>query len=507
MTSPQKNHLPEIPPEFYILVEQKFAGTVSPEGQQELEECLRRSPEALQYYVSQCEIAGSLPEALHIYQERAARQEKLPAQTIAFSRYRWAAVGAIVAVILCGVAVAVFQRNFLSTDNNNSVAKTVSDAPVCRVSNVLGASFKNQRIELKTELTASEFAIDTGVVELTFGQGARVLLESPASLVIINDNSCRLLRGKAVVDVPDSAKGFVMEGPRDRIIDYGTRFAVDVAGDGERTLLGVLNGIVDLEHNNSTVRLFTNYAIERQGEQIKSVPFDRSAFLTEMPTQEFFWNLNGLPFDEIRTLRFEVTPLVKTPGDIHVIFKWMSGENGLLVKNLRLERDGVAIVSSDERRRAGRYIGYSYGNMFPINLPSDTPLPGKWELVVEGTCTRNNNIQKEGDTATSEGIFSFEKGLLTNVTPEEVVGRWEFSHDNQTYIREFKSDGTATMTVDGKLREIPPEITPQWTVKEGVVTIEFLNGGKAWIPEKMVLRDKNTLIFLSHPYRNAQRME
>ena len=55
-----------------------------------------------------------------------------------------------------------------------------------------------------------------------------MILEAPAQLELVSTMRCRLLDGVALMDVPDSAIGFVVEAPSGYAIDYGTRFAVTV---------------------------------------------------------------------------------------------------------------------------------------------------------------------------------------------------------------------------------------------------------------------------------------
>ncbi|MDR2981695.1 MAG: FecR domain-containing protein [Puniceicoccales bacterium] len=508
-----KNHRADIPSEdlsgenlteFFSLIEEKLAGTISKEGLARIELYLRQNKAAFDYYVALYKTESRIPEVLALGEKHTTVPESRPPSSkhgntrpIPFLKIAVGATALASAVAIGFILPLVFR-------SATPLPTETSQVPVvfCRVSQVLGASFEGQRIEPQTELKAETFSIDTGIAELIFAQGTRVLLESPASLTITGANSCRLAYGKAVADVPKAAKGFIMEGPNDRAIDYGTRFGMNVSRDGSRTLLGVLNGIVDLEHKGETVRLFTNYAVERQNDSIKSVPFEKDEFLTEMPLQEYTWNIDGLPFEEISTLRFDVTHLIKTPGEIHVIFKWLLGQNGLLVKKLTLEQNGSPVLVSDIPRRAGRAL-YTHDNIFPLTLPASTPLTGKWELVVAATCTKLPE-QKTATTATSRGIFLFEKGLHDGISANDFLGRWQFSHDDKTYIREIKSDGTAGMTVNGVPRDFGDN-PPRWSFNEGVLTIDFLREG--WGLEQVVLRDKDTMIFLNQVYRNAQRMK
>ena len=71
-----------------------------------------------------------------------------------------------------------------------------------------------------------------GLVELTFSDGATVLLEGPATFDINTGARGFLRAGKLVAKVPKGAEGFVIATPSATIIDLGTEFALAVAPTG-----------------------------------------------------------------------------------------------------------------------------------------------------------------------------------------------------------------------------------------------------------------------------------
>jgi hypothetical protein len=75
--------------------------------------------------------------------------------------------------------------------------------------------------------------VDRGLAEIRFRAGAVVLLEGPARLELLSDNSARLLRGRLTGRVDGPVKGFELLSPRGKVIDLGTEFGVSVADGGE----------------------------------------------------------------------------------------------------------------------------------------------------------------------------------------------------------------------------------------------------------------------------------
>ena len=86
-----------------------------------------------------------------------------------------------------------------------------------------------------------------GLATLKFDSGAEVVLEAPATLVLVDSMNCQLTSGTAVSDIPKSALGFRIKTPTADVVDYGTRFAVSVyEGTGE-THTQVIEGKVQVE--------------------------------------------------------------------------------------------------------------------------------------------------------------------------------------------------------------------------------------------------------------------
>ena len=68
----------------------------------------------------------------------------------------------------------------------------------------------------------------SGRAEFLFDSGARVILEGPAELRLLNNNGAALSTGRLVAKVPPAAVGFTIDAPNTRSIDLGTEFGVEV---------------------------------------------------------------------------------------------------------------------------------------------------------------------------------------------------------------------------------------------------------------------------------------
>ncbi|MBN2578711.1 MAG: FecR domain-containing protein [Pirellulales bacterium] len=83
----------------------------------------------------------------------------------------------------------------------------------------------------------------TGTAQISMTCGADVVLQSPCSIVLMDDRLVQLLTGKLTVQVAKWATGFVVEARGLKITDLGTRFAVS-AESHDSTEAHVLDGSV-----------------------------------------------------------------------------------------------------------------------------------------------------------------------------------------------------------------------------------------------------------------------
>ncbi len=86
-----------------------------------------------------------------------------------------------------------------------------------------------------------------GLATIQFDSGAEVILEAPAELELLDTMSCTLVTGTAVAEVDKGAQGFTVHTPTAHVIDYGTRFAVNVHPQTGATQTQVFDGLVEVK--------------------------------------------------------------------------------------------------------------------------------------------------------------------------------------------------------------------------------------------------------------------
>lgn len=129
----------------------------------------------------------------------------------------------------------------------------VSEDGFARIESTSAARWESTELPTKagSRMGAGTFRLVEGLATVVFDSGAKVTLEAPAELTLIDKLHCRLDDGMVVADVPQSAIGFKISTPSVDVIDHGTSFSVAVDAVSRKTRTEVYQGLVELRHLNS----------------------------------------------------------------------------------------------------------------------------------------------------------------------------------------------------------------------------------------------------------------
>ncbi len=160
------------------------------------------------------------------------------------SRGRYLAMSAIAiaatAAMLIGVAVLLHRDSL----NNAKQGRLSGQAVIARVTKTSAARWTSKVIVGDDEeaLAAGDLVLADGFAEVRFDSGARVVLEAPVDMRLVDSQNAKLRSGRIVAYVPPPARGFAIETPRAKVVDFGTEFGVDVRGND--TEVQVFKGVV-----------------------------------------------------------------------------------------------------------------------------------------------------------------------------------------------------------------------------------------------------------------------
>lgn len=250
-------------------------GTITPEQHSRLEQLLAADPAARQRYFDYLD--------LHLALGQTHAAGRMPR---ARRRTRWMAAAAA-AILIVGLLYFIPRPG---------------PAPIAVLDQSAAARFYGAGQDLRVGDALAplrEYALKAGRAELRFRSGVTAILEGPAVFEVRDADRLHVTFGKCSVHVVPGAEGFVVETPLTKIVDKGTRFAVDVAEAGE-TEVQVVEGKAEIHPSSAAPAMLTQGAGRRYTVgDVNDVPYDQRRFPMDMPD---------------RVVRYTTTPRAGSSG-------------------------------------------------------------------------------------------------------------------------------------------------------------------------------------------------
>ncbi|MFC4992312.1 LamG-like jellyroll fold domain-containing protein [Rubritalea tangerina] len=271
--------------ETIALIGQAMDGTISEQDFARLQEILRTDPKALAHYCQQSEIHGRLTWELN--------GSEIDHSLIQPKPKTWLRPVLIptAAAITVGIFTYALTRppQDQDADQSNSIADAfpAEEMNIARVTNSLDAVWSSGDTPIGTWLKPGVMTLEAGKAEITFDSGARVLLEGPASIENLTPHHAKLLNGKGVVHIPNSANGFALETPSNTFYDPDCAFALAV--DKDTTEVHVLEGTLDTNLKNNlaaTTTLSKDQSLRFNSKEnlpVQSLTLDATNIKDELP--------------------------------------------------------------------------------------------------------------------------------------------------------------------------------------------------------------------------------
>ncbi|MGJ8643137.1 MAG: FecR domain-containing protein [Luteolibacter sp.] len=221
-----------------ILIERLRDGDLDDDEKVSLASRLKSDPAAQDRFARQMMLSAALSQQVSSAPENVVPLFLgKPRRAIVFGRL----VSGIAAMIILGVGVCV-----------GMVAKGQRQKAVATLVSVEDASWQSSLpTELGSKLGPGVLNLTSGIATIRFRSGAKVTLEGPAKLELMTPMRARLSSGTAMVRVPKSAIGFVVDTPDGYVIDHGTQFAVHVDELGGNSSFEVITGAISVYLNST----------------------------------------------------------------------------------------------------------------------------------------------------------------------------------------------------------------------------------------------------------------
>jgi len=302
-----------------------------------------------------------------------------------------------------------------------------------------------------TIICPGSLQLESGLIELSFGTGATVVIEGRAEVNIFSAEKLSLKQGRLWARVPDEARGFTVRTPEAEVVDLGTEFGVLVEPAGAAEVY-VFDGFVEVAPGKGgTQRFAADEAVRVEAGQLRAIESDATKFargavasrrveLVEDFRQE------SLDPKKWRTILSRPQSRVEpADGAVHLInrshlvtaaqFDPVTAGRLRVTGTFRFPTFGphatfhtLEVVTRADGRTAGEYFKAASGIVFQFS--TRVPIQGSMEGAHAQILTAGADFR---------------------ITSPTVVGRLAFKHD-ASYRFEIVDDGlhlSATMTEVG----------------------------------------------------------
>ena len=153
---------------------------------------------------------------------------------------------AVIALVACIILLAAgwwgLRPSTPPTDRKGTTSKAVA-----MLDRAVDAQWSpsGEAPRLGAPLEPGWLRLKSGLAQIVFYSGARIVIEGPTELKLISPSEASCQSGRLTADVPPQARGFRISTPQMNVVDLGTAFGLDVRE--RRTELHVFKGRVEFE--------------------------------------------------------------------------------------------------------------------------------------------------------------------------------------------------------------------------------------------------------------------
>jgi hypothetical protein len=322
-------------------------GIVAEEQARALNELLRSNAGALDDYIIRVELHSRLASERDLFASADAQEvhsgtERATHPPSGFAGTQRKRIVWTIALAACLALMAAGAWKFRPAERSVGTSKAI--AMLSRTADAQWTRGK-EIPRLGAPLEARDLQLHAGLAEVSFYSGARLLIEGPADLRVISQNSAFCKSGRIVAEVPDQARGFEIRTPHTVLSDLRGSLGVEVKEDetevhalrGAIKVLGctVDEGLAARIDRSGSVRL-----IEAQQEAFNS-PFDLQAKLAAADARrhdQWRRSCKRLESDESLIVHFDFQNISPSDWQLRNLARpEMNGSGGAIVGCQRTE--------------------------------------------------------------------------------------------------------------------------------------------------------------------------
>ena len=328
--------------------------------------------------------------------------------------------------------------------------------------------------------------LEGGLAEVEFDQGARVILQGPATLELLSGNMARLLRGTMTAKVPTAAHGFTMLTPQGKIVDLGTEFGLAV-DDGGATSVRVFTGELSVASGRGAsqpVQLSEGQKARIEGRSIVVNPdLDRQFARAIVPPPEIRPRSLRLDFSQpiagsIRDVAGLGVGLTRRLGGTGMAF---TGRD----QNLRLRTDLGLLELTTTGSDLNQQVGMAEGEYFGLAL-RDLGFTGREDFTISAEAPNIPKLDVVGQFGLYAGVRS-DRAIRGGVLRQPEADRY----------------GLFLVNNNGGLDSDINEIGLTTTGDDLRFTLRRVGGAYSFLVENLTKQTTNTLTIPPSPFLDA----
>ena len=277
------------------------------------------------------------------------------------------------------------------------------------------------------DMTAGKvLRLEGGLAEVEFDQGARVILQGPATLELVAGNRARLLRGAMTARVPTRAHGFTVFSPQGEVVDLGTEFGLAIDPAGKTTSVHVFEGELTAATRQGTaapIRLSAGEEarIDSQAVQLHAAAKDR----------EFTRAIVPPPAIHARRLRLDfkrpIAGSIRDADGLGIGLTHRLGGTGAALAecdpNLRLRTDRGALELTTTRSDLNKQVGMDSGEYFGLAL-RDLGFTGREDFTISAEVPNIPGLAEVGQFGLYAGVAS-DRAIRGGVLRQPAADRYQ----------------------------------------------------------------------------------
>lgn len=279
--------------------------SMTAEQHQKLENILAEDAEARQHYFNYLDLHLNLeqlhderPESefeFHVSNSvmQTSQTKQFTGNTLKSSQAVWGLVSLICLTLVIGMLY--LNQNSSTPQQLSQTVNQTKKNPVAKVTQTASIRFAEGAPVLKVGSPidpGQEYAISEGQIQLVFWNGAEVILTGPAVFESERVEHLAVRYGSCSVYAPEGAEGFTVETPLSNVVDFGTRFAINVSETGN-TDVQVIEGETDVRplqldhHSQLNSKRLTRGMAQRlttnNGIVANEIPFNMDQYVSQLP--------------------------------------------------------------------------------------------------------------------------------------------------------------------------------------------------------------------------------